>query len=274
MSSIPYDEGLLGPVEQVIVTDKKPQPATETAEETGPEFTIDELSAATRVSSRTIRFYQSKGALPKPTIRGRVAFYTEQHVERLGLIAKLQDQGLRIKAIRDILARADKGELVINEWLGLKEELQAPWAEDKPMLLNTEELYEFLGDRRDGLVGELLRLDIIRRNRDAYSIRSPALLKVVMKLQKAGVDSETSRESAQILRKYMAKASGELSKHFLRHLNDQSVDGDALETFRTLRPAGLEAVQLIFGQEMERVLRQLIESGQTANVRRRRKPKK
>ena len=101
MSSIPYDEGLLGPVEQVIVTDKKAQPATETAEETGDEFTIDELSATTRVSSRTIRFYQSKGALPKPTIRGRVAFYTEQHVERLGLIAKLQDQGLRIKAIRD-----------------------------------------------------------------------------------------------------------------------------------------------------------------------------
>jgi DNA-binding transcriptional MerR regulator len=273
MSSIPFDEGLLGPTKQVTVTEQQPKTATEAAE-AAEEFTIDELSAKTRVSSRTIRFYQSKGALPKPTIRGRVAFYNEQHAERLGLIAKLQDQGLRIKAIRDLLVRADKGELVINEWLGLKEELQAPWAEDKPMLLNTEELYAFLGDRRDGLVGELLRLDIIRRNRDAYSVRSPALLKVVMQLQKAGVDIETSRESAQILRKYMAKASSELSKHFLKHLSDQSTDGDALETFRTLRPAGLEAVQLIFGQEMERVLRQLIESGQTAHVRRRRKAKK
>ena len=62
------------------------------------EYTIDELSAATRVPSRTIRFYQSKGALPKPEIRGRVAVYTDEHVDRLSLIAKLQDQDVRVHA--------------------------------------------------------------------------------------------------------------------------------------------------------------------------------
>ena len=55
------------------------------------EYTIDEPSAATRVPSRTIRFYQSKGALNKPEIRsGR--YLLEAHVARLKLIAKLQDQ--------------------------------------------------------------------------------------------------------------------------------------------------------------------------------------
>ena len=34
-------------------------------------YTIDELTAATGVPSRTIRFYQSKGTLEKPEIRGR-----------------------------------------------------------------------------------------------------------------------------------------------------------------------------------------------------------
>ena len=42
---------------------------------------------STRVPSRTIRYYQSKGALPKPTIRGRVAFYGPGHVERLANLA-------------------------------------------------------------------------------------------------------------------------------------------------------------------------------------------
>jgi len=53
-------------------------------------LTIDELAAASRVPSRTIRFYQSRGALMAPEIRGRVAFYGKQHVERLKLIAQLQ----------------------------------------------------------------------------------------------------------------------------------------------------------------------------------------
>ena len=61
-------------------------------------LTIDELAAASRVPSRTIRFYQSRGALMAPEIRGRVAFYGKPHIERLKLIAQLQDRGLRIDA--------------------------------------------------------------------------------------------------------------------------------------------------------------------------------
>ena len=82
------------------------------------EYTIDELASVTRVPSRTIRFYQSEGALPKPTIRGRVAYYGQAHVERLAQITALQDRGLQIRAIRDVLSRAEKGEFSLQEWLG------------------------------------------------------------------------------------------------------------------------------------------------------------
>ncbi len=74
-------------------------------------LTIDDLAGASKVPSRTIRFYQSKGLLPKPVIRGRVAFYDKAHLERLELIASLQDRGLRIEAIRDLVTRMDRGEL-------------------------------------------------------------------------------------------------------------------------------------------------------------------
>ena len=93
--------------------------------ETEPDqHTIDELATIARVPSRTIRFYQSRGALMPPSIRGRVAYYGPKHRERLELIAKLQDRGLTIGAIRDLFTSIDKGETDLAEWLGV--ELQLP----------------------------------------------------------------------------------------------------------------------------------------------------
>ena len=101
-----------------------------------PEYTIDELAALARLPSRTIRFYQSRGALMPPEIRGRVAYYGPAHLERLKLIAQLQDRGLSIDAIRDLLASIDKGELDLAEWLASSRRCsrrgpttsRAPWA--------------------------------------------------------------------------------------------------------------------------------------------------
>src|SRR5690606_19593317 len=42
-------------------------------------MTIDELAAQTGVPTRTIRFYQARGALMRPEIRGRVAYYGDAH---------------------------------------------------------------------------------------------------------------------------------------------------------------------------------------------------
>src|SRR4030088_3159235 len=96
-----------------------------------PEHTIDEIASLSRVPSRTIRFYQSRGALMAPEIRGRVAYYGKPHVERLKLIAQLSDRGLRIDAIGDLMKRIDRGEVDLAEWLGVEEEMQAPWVTDQ-----------------------------------------------------------------------------------------------------------------------------------------------
>ena len=110
---------------------------------------IDELAAASRVPSRTIRFYQSRGALMHPEIRGRVAYYGKQHVERLKLIAQLQDRGLRIDAIGDLMKRIDRGEVDLAEWLGVEEQVQAPWALDQARTV-TEEMCRNLDRLRQG----------------------------------------------------------------------------------------------------------------------------
>ena len=71
------------------------------------QYTIDELASESGVPSRTIRFYQSKGTLPPPKRRGRVAYYSAGHLDRLHVISELQDRGLRLDAIRDALDSSD-----------------------------------------------------------------------------------------------------------------------------------------------------------------------
>jgi DNA-binding transcriptional MerR regulator len=250
------------------------QPAT-TPDASGEnrEFTIDELAAETQVPSRTIRFYQSKKALPAPERRGRKAIYTQEHAERLRLIARLQDQGLTIKAIRDVLSRADKGELELGDWLGLKNHLQAPWADDAPRVVTRAELFELTGTSRDGLISDLVRAEIIARSGDVFSVPSPALLKIAMRLERAGIDLSTSADATKMLRRHLAKAATEVSRHFLSQMSE-SAAGPARparigEAFATLRPVGLEVVQLIFAQEMEKSLRKAVESGKVTQAVRR-----
>src|SRR5215472_18165825 len=53
--------------------------------------TIDELAHISGVPSRTIRFYNTQGMLPPPTMRGRVAYYAEEHLLVLNIIKELRE---------------------------------------------------------------------------------------------------------------------------------------------------------------------------------------
>ena len=239
-----------------------------TTDPPGPlEHTIDELAALTRVPSRTIRFYQSRGALMSPEIRGRVAYYGPLHVDRLKLIAQLQDRGLRIDAIRELCARIDKGELDVNEWLGLDTQLQGSWANDQPRTVTEEELYQLAGSRRPGLLADLLRSHTVERRGDVYIVESPALLAIAMKFEDFGVDIATAMHAESIVKKYVGRAASELVELFVQGFQDGSiVPKDFNASFEGLRPLGMDAVRVLFGRAMEHELRKLYESGALAKI--------
>jgi DNA-binding transcriptional MerR regulator len=67
-------------------------------------YSIGELAQRAGVTARTIRYYTAEGLLPPPGTRGRYASYTEEHVQRLALIAQLKAQYLPLHAIREQLA--------------------------------------------------------------------------------------------------------------------------------------------------------------------------
>lgn len=235
-------------------------------------YTIDELAAETHAPSRTIRFYQSKGVLPAPVIKGRIAYYGVQHIERLKLIAELQDRGLSIKAIRDLVRELDKGRLDLNEWLGLEKKLRAPWSEDEARLFSEEGLRGFLGEEhlRPGLIGELLRLKLLRKEGKGYLAPSPAMLRLAVEVRSAGVDLDLAVAAARTLRKHVGKAAEELAAMFFKSAGKGFGRKPSAEevgaAFETVRPVAMEAIQLVFGQEMQRVLKNYVESGRAAGI--------
>jgi DNA-binding transcriptional MerR regulator len=224
------------------------------------EYTVDELATAAGLPTRTIRHYQSEKVLQPPEKRGRVALYGDEHLERLRLIAQLQDRGLSLKAIREALRDVEQGRLSLEDWLGLGEQLRRPWSEDAPALLTEQELAERLEGRRPGLLAALSDAGLVREQAGlppTYLVPSPGLLDVALRLEAAGVELRLAVASAALMRKHLRRAADDLVAHFLRHAGEFGRDAagvsDALDA---LRPLSAEAMRLIFTGEIERALRQ------------------
>ncbi len=230
-------------------------------------YTIDQLAVVSRLPSRTIRFYQSRGLLRAPQIRGRAAVYTQAHVERLERIAQLQDRGLRIDTIRTLVERLDRGKLDVAEWLGIEEAIQKPWIDDRARTVSEAELYELAGRDRPGLLSDLVRAKLLERHGDVFLLKSPALLSAALKLDAAGVDLATAVAAWVILQRHMASLTRELVELFMRSAqHERAGKTDPVALFEALRPSGLEAVRVVFGHEVEAALRKLVSTGRLRSL--------
>jgi DNA-binding transcriptional MerR regulator len=67
-------------------------------------LSLAELSERAQVAPRTIRFYIAQGLLPGPLRSGRGAAYGDVHLELLGRIQALQQQGMTLKEVQFALA--------------------------------------------------------------------------------------------------------------------------------------------------------------------------
>jgi AcrR family transcriptional regulator len=71
---------------------------------------ISELSAYTHTPAATIRYYVRQGLLPEPVRTGKtMAYYTEEHLERLIQIQRLKGDGLSLMAIGKIVKGGERG---------------------------------------------------------------------------------------------------------------------------------------------------------------------
>ena len=67
------------------------------------KYTIEEISILTGFSRRTIRYYIQENIIEPPPGRGRGGFYYNSHLSDLLKIRSLQEKGLNLSFIKDIL---------------------------------------------------------------------------------------------------------------------------------------------------------------------------
>jgi DNA-binding transcriptional MerR regulator len=236
-------------------------------------FTIDELSQHTGVPGRTIRYYQSQGVLQSPRREGRVAFYDEDHVRRLHLIADLRDRGLRLDAIRDALEQLESGGDSLQTWLGLSERFSDPWTEDRPLLLSAEELLARYGGGRPGLIADLEGIGLIRREgagvRPSYLVETIGFVDALVALEQAGIELTVSLGSADIMRTNISALAEELVTYYASYFKDDLLSGgvgteSVMNAYAAIRPIGFDTLRIMFGQEIDRAIRKLVEGGPVA----------
>lgn len=104
-------------------------------------WTIGELARLADVTPRTIRYYTGEGLLPPPVTRGKYAMYSQDHLQRLRLIARLKAAYLPLGEIRIRLDQLTTEEI---------KQLLASDPETPPATISTASEYigRVLGDRR------------------------------------------------------------------------------------------------------------------------------
>ena len=246
-------------------------------EATGTGYSIDELAVRTGVPSRTIRFYQSHGALPHPRRRGRTAVYDDSHVERLRLIAELQDRGLRLDAIRDLLSHERTEQLSVSDWLGLQDRLEQPWSDEQPRVLPEAEVLQMLGEQPPGTLAALVRAGLVERTGESlpasYLVRSVRLLEMGVQLLNAGLGLQPLVDAERTLRRRLGQAADEVVDVVTAEVERRLLEGVAepdelIQAVDALRPVAAEATTIIFAQEIERAIRGVLERGGKPRPRR------
>jgi DNA-binding transcriptional MerR regulator len=106
-------------------------------------LTIDQLAAATGITTRRIRSLQTLGLLPHPELRGRTGRYDTGHWDRLVTILHLQDKGFSLESLTLLFEALEAGRSLAAV-LGVPQPSTAPDAgRDGAPDSDSAELYGF-----------------------------------------------------------------------------------------------------------------------------------
>jgi DNA-binding transcriptional MerR regulator len=241
-------------------------------------MTIDELAHDVGVSSRNIRYYQTRGLLPPPKVEGRTGYYERSHVERLKLIQELQAEGLNLQAIGWLLGGS--AGVSSEEVRRLKRAVLDGWASQKPFEVDAEALARGLDvpgldtqpDPDDDLVKRAADLGLIEPTEDPerWRVLLPGALAAGTELRELGAGLGRLLDVLEVMRDSATRVAEEFVAVFDEAvLEPWDTRGrpddewpDIREAVERMRPLAGEAVIAVFGQVMaEAVANKVQDSG-------------
>lgn len=187
-----------------------------------------------------MRLYQSKGLLAPPAIVGRVGIYGDDHLARLRLIGRLQEQGFSLAAIRHLVDAWETGR-GLPEVLGLESDAGTA----APLEVSPAELAAvFEGvELTPQVMAKAAALGLIHVDGSNVKVPNPAYLRLGSEIARLGIPADEVLSEFEHLR----DATGDIADRFVtlfdRHVLDPVVaDGFAADgvaevtaTFERLR---------------------------------------
>ncbi len=151
------------------------------------ELTIDRLAARAGMTVRTVRSHVTRRLLPPPRLVGRTAYYGEEHVARLELIAALQREGFNLAAIEQLVRAVPEGSA--EQVLAFHQALVTPWLHEDPIELTHEELARRIGIPVDtAVLARMEELGLIEPiGPDRVRVVNPALVRAGEQVIRLGV---------------------------------------------------------------------------------------
>ena len=228
---------------------------------------VEELALAAEVSVDTIRYYQKQQLLPPPRRDGRLAFYDDDHLARIGRIKELQRRGFTLAVIRRFLAGeldpadeqlaaavAGAGDAAPEELFGI-DELANRLGVPQPML--------------DSLLREGLLIPRVVDGTPRFTPADVAVLTGGMKLLEAGLPLPElfalARHHHAVTREVAVEAVELFDTWVRKPLQASDLPGDEkaerlVEAFRTLMPAVAGLVAHHFQRILLQVAQEHLES--------------
>lgn len=176
-------------------------------------FTIAELSARAGVPVTALRMYQQRKLLSPPQRRGRIGYYNSSHVERLRLIAKLQDRGYSLAAIADVLGRPGNLALLLDEGV-------PSLAPEQAITLTLPELIQRLpaADFSFDMVRRAQELGLLEIHAEQITVAQPTFLDVGSALVEMGVPGSVVLDAYERLRIQLAQVADDFVAIYDTHL--------------------------------------------------------
>ena len=231
------------------------------------EYRIDELARLAETTVRNVRVYQDRGLLAPPRRDGRVGIYTDAHLARLQLIARLLKRGYTFATIGEMLAVWERGGNLADV-LDLESAVGHPWSDEVPGHLTAEQLRESFGaeDTPENR-GRAVALGLLEPDGEGYRVPSPRLLSAGAEMVAAGLTLPAVLDLAERIRVHVDAAAHDMAAtvagHVVSaHLRDGTPQGkdvaEAAAVVRRLRPLAEVVLDAMLAQGMARYVQEAL----------------
>lgn len=234
---------------------------------------VDELALQADVSVDTIRYYQKQRLLPAPGRDGRLAWYNEDHLERIARIKELQRRGFTLAVIRRFLSgELDPADERLAAAVVEAGDEDATAADGEGELFDLDGLAERVGVPAailESLVREGLLVPRMHQGEARFGPDDVTILTAGLRLLEAGLPLPEvfalARRFHALSREVAAQAVELFDTYVRKPLREQDLDETAkaermVETFRTLMPAVGDLVSFHFRRTLLQVAQEHLES--------------